>query len=927
MMDSKIAKGGAKMFDFEIAFYLYKISRLLEIFEENKYKAKAYFNAAMAVDSYSTFITEIYKTDSLNNIEGIGNSSVRIIKEVIETGKCTELEKLELEYNIEDYSLILSHGLSAKTIRKLFNNSIKTIVQLHNSFGLNIETIGFGKSEKERIYQFLKKSKENNGHYLYSYAYCLQNELLELLNKDKAAKIAAAKASKWKEKVECISIVCKAEYFNFVKEQLLNSNRYNTLSFSNNEEIKGITAFGIPVVISFNDSIIVDSDIKPILQGDLHMHTKWSDGKHSIEEMADYATRLGRNYIGISDHTYSLKVARGISEVDALQQIEEIHALKLKGIKVLSSIEVEVLKDGTLDFSDATLAKFDYVIAGIHTFLHQGPIEMQSRIEKALGNPYVNILAHPTGKLLGRPGVMFSDREPCSLPFKSILDICVRNNVVLELNCFPERFDIGVEHFDEIIKSGAFISVGTDSHSAAHLNCLEYAEIMLAKYPKLRKKVINTFSYNKLIKFFHEQRKTDIAETNMIQNISERRDFNYYFGNHTGIITGSEAVIGIDLTGNESKPSGWAVLNGCCAITKQICTDEELIQESLKYNPKIVSIDSPLSYPEGRDCTEPNCECHKYGITRYCERLLSSFGIGVYPCLIPSMEKLTNRGIALAKKIRDLGIEVIESYPGVAQDILNIRRKQNGIEHLKNSYKNFGIMGDYLTAQKISHDELDAISSALVGQFYLNNQYVALGNHKENFLIVPSVAPAPNPAVVIGLTGEIATGKTTLAEYLCFKHGFKSLRYSQVIRKLYSCDGSRSTLQSIGSDIARSAEKQRQLSLEIIKEIDAHPNTNYVVDGLRHKIDYDTLSEHFGERFTLLQIQSTFTNKFHRYNKRSFEPINKEQFQAILYNEAEQDMMSLAMLCYTYNNIITNNKTFKDFFESVELKLKEILCQ
>lgn len=915
------------MYDFEIAFYLYKISRLLEIFEENKYKTEAYFKAAMAVDSYSTFITEAYKTDNLKNIEGIGDSSARIIKAVIETGKCSELEKLEIEHNIEDYSLILSHGLSTKTIRKLFNNNIKTVSQLHIRFNLDIETLDFGQSEKEKLHLFLKRHKENSGYYLYSYAYCLQNELLELLNKDKDGKIAFAKASEWKEKVNCISVVCKVDNYDYVKEQLSSSNRYNDILSSNNEEIKCVTAFGIPVVIRFSDSIIVDSAIQPVLHGDLHMHTKWSDGKHSIKEMAGYATKLGRKYIGISDHTYSLKVARGISEVDALQQIDEIQALKSKGIKVLSSIEVEVLKDGTLDFSDATLAKFDYVIAGIHTYLQQSQIEMQERIEKALSNPYVNILAHPTGKLLGRPGILFSNREPCSVPFKTILDICVKNNVVLEINCFPERFDIGIEHFEEIIKSGAFVSVGTDSHSAAHLNCIEYAEMMLAKYTKLKKKVINTFSYNKLKKFFAEQRQTATSETDFAQNISERLDFNYYFGDNAGIINGKDTVIGIDLTGNELKPSGWAVLSGNRAITKTICTDDELIQESLKYNPKIISIDSPLSYPAGRDCSDPDCDCHQYGITRYCERLLSSFGIGVYPCLIPSMEKLTNRGIALARKFRDLGVEVIESYPGVAQDILSIRRKQNGLEHLKNSYKNFGITGDYFTAQKVSHDELDAISSALVGLFYLNGQYVALGNDKENFLIVPSVAPAPKTRVVIGLTGEIGTGKTTLAEYLCFKHGFKSIRYSQVIRKLYSCEDSRSTLQSIGSDIAKSAEKQRQLSLEIIKEVDAHPNKNYVVDGLRHRIDFDTLSEHFGDRFTLLEIQSTFTNKFHRYNKRNFDQVSKEQFEDILCNEAEQDIMLLTMLCYTYNNIITNNTTFKDYFESVELKIKELLCQ
>ena len=287
---------------------------------------------------------------------------------------------------------------------------------------------------------------------------------------------------------------------------------------------------------------------------------------------------------------------------------------------------------------------------------------------------------------------------------------------------------------------------------------------------------------------------------------------------------------------------------------------------------------------------------------------------------------MTNRGIALAKKFRDLGVEVIESYPGVAQDILSIRRKQNGLEHLKNSYKNFGIIGDYFTAKKISHDELDAISSALVGLFYLNGQYVALGNETEDYLIVPSVAPAPQTQIVIGLTGEIGTGKTTLAEYLRFKHGFESLRYSQVIQRLYSCGDGRSTLQSVGSGIAKNPESQRRLSLEIIKEIENHPDKNYVVDGLRHRIDFDTLSEHFGDRFTLFAIESTFANKFRRYNKRSIDPISQEDFRAILSNEAEQDIMLLTMLCYTNQHIITNNKTFKEYFASVELKLRELSC-
>lgn len=914
------------MFDFEVAFYLYKMSRILEIFEDNKYKSAAYFKAAMAVDSYSKFITEVCQQNNLKSIEGIGDSSARIIKEVIETGRCLELEQLESKYNIHDYSLILVHGLSKNVIKKSFNCDIRTITQLQDSVYSN-KLSDFRKSEMNSLINFLEIESKVKGHYLYSYVYCLQTELLELLNNGENGCIASVHKNSWNNKPTCISLVCNSGHFTYVKKILSCSNRYYDITSETDTELKCITAFGIPVEIKFVDSIIEIPSIQPVLCGDLHMHTKWSDGKHSIEEMAQYAAKLGRKYIGISDHSYSLKVARGLSEVDAIQQIEEIHSLKTKGIKVLSSIEVEILEDGTLDFPDSLLSEYDYVIAGIHTFLKQNQFEMQKRIEKALSNPYVNIFAHPTGRLLGRPGVMFSERMPFLVPFKNVLDICVKNNVVLELNCFPERFDIGVEHFNDIINSEAFISVGTDSHSAAHLNCLDYAEMMLAEYPKLKGKVINTFSVNNLKEFFEQKRKSAISKIESVDSVVEKRDFNYYFGSNIKIMNGEDVVIGIDLTGNEAKPSGWAVLSGSYANTKQVCTDEELIKESLKYNPKVVSIDSPLSYPEGRDCTDPNCDCKKYGITRYCERLLSSFGIGVYPCLIPSMVNLTNRGMSLAKKFRDLGVEVIESYPGVAQDILNIRRKQNGIEHLKNSYKNFGITGEYLNKSKISHDELDAVASALVGLFYINDQFVSLGNEKENYLIVPSVAAAPINPIVIGLTGEIATGKTTLSEYLRFKHGFKSLRYSQIIQKLYQCDNSRSTLQRIGNEISKDSKKQKQLSLEIIKEIEAHPDTNYVIDGLRHQIDLDTLSEHFDNRFTLFDIQATFNNMFHRYNKRNIKQLSKEEFKEILNDNAEKDIVSLEMYCYTRNNIIINDNTYKSYFETVELRLKELLCQ
>ncbi|GAI59288.1 unnamed protein product [marine sediment metagenome] len=179
-------------------------------------------------------------------------------------------------------------------------------------------------------------------------------------------------------------------------------------------------------------------------------------------------------------------------------------------------------------------------------------------------------------------------------------------------------------------------------------------------------------------------------------------------------------VIGIDLTGAEKRASGIATLwNNGQVQTKRLKTDEELVNEVLAAQPDLVSIDSPLSLPE--DPTK---------IYRECELTLRRRGIGVYWCLLPSMEKLTRRGIELAGLLRSYGHQVIESYPGAAQDILGIPRKSKGIHVLAEGLAKYGIKGDLF----VSHDELDAITSAIVGQLYLVGKYEALG-----CLIIPKV--------------------------------------------------------------------------------------------------------------------------------------------------------------------------------------------
>jgi uncharacterized protein YprB with RNaseH-like and TPR domain/predicted nuclease with RNAse H fold len=194
-------------------------------------------------------------------------------------------------------------------------------------------------------------------------------------------------------------------------------------------------------------------------------------------------------------------------------------------------------------------------------------------------------------------------------------------------------------------------------------------------------------------------------------------------------------IVGIDLTGSERRATGWALLDGCRAETKSIITDADLVRETVSARPDIVSIDSPLSVPDGWDRAQ-NQLAKGAPIYRRCELALKRMGVSVFWCLLPSMRSLTMRGMRLADELRKQGLKVIESYPGAAQDILGIPRKGSSLEELKRGLARAGITGVYLK-KHVTHDEVDAITSALVGLFYLSDDSIALGNAMEDYLIVP----------------------------------------------------------------------------------------------------------------------------------------------------------------------------------------------
>jgi predicted nuclease with RNAse H fold/dephospho-CoA kinase len=360
-------------------------------------------------------------------------------------------------------------------------------------------------------------------------------------------------------------------------------------------------------------------------------------------------------------------------------------------------------------------------------------------------------------------------------------------------------------------------------------------------------------------------------------------------------------LIGIDLTGSEKRPSGWCVLRGSEAKTCMLSTDEEIFSRSMAERPALISIDSPLSIPFGRVRVEDDDPGRgQFGIMRRCERELKRRGINVYPCLLPSMQGLTRRGMRLAEHFRSVGMPVIESYPGAAQDIIGIPRKGAGMEFLKQGLADFGIRGPFID-HTTTHDELDAITSALVGSFFLAGRYEGLRGPAEDALIVPARGFIGRSGMVIGISGRICAGKTTTARLL-EQHGFAYSRFSLVIDEEIAARGEaadRESRQRVGAEINRT-KGQRWLCQQVLERVGEQKLI--VIDGLRFPEDHAFFAERFGSEFVHLHIKASDAFRAVRYHKNAqdglaFEIADRQPVEAkidqlselataVLYNES-----------------------------------------
>ncbi len=257
-------------------------------------------------------------------------------------------------------------------------------------------------------------------------------------------------------------------------------------------EVEAALVNQLPDLISEND-----------LRGDLHMHTTWSDGTASVQEMVEASARLGRDYIALTDHSQSSRIAHGLDVETLERKIEEIEALRKRwgrrNPRILIGAEVDILADGRLDYPDTILARLDVVVASLHGAFRQSRERMTERLVDAIANPYVHIIGHPTTRLIG-------NREPVDFDFERVVETAAVAGVALEVNGSPNRLDLNDVLARAAQDAGALLAIDSDAHSTAQLEQTRYGVFQARRGWVEARSVVNAWPWSRLDRWLQHRR-------------------------------------------------------------------------------------------------------------------------------------------------------------------------------------------------------------------------------------------------------------------------------------------------------------------------------------------------------------------------------------------------------------------------------------
>ena len=930
--------------DFELVQALYDLAFFLEISSSLNTKANSQYRilslrkAAHNLDGYSTS-TYRWLKDSLKNTCLDFQPSNRIkqhLLTVIEKGALEEISEFSLN-NMEALLRLRSiRGMGPKQIAefaaKKHNSPLKLIEKSSKRCGLKDETI-------LAIYNGLSYGTWQAAHII--------PPLLRFLNRIEQIK---KKETSW---IVCgitdgiSSIEKRPEIINAVSDFKIDKRLINKIiatdpffkllkSKDSNFEIKHIMGWTFSIsskreIHNAEDKTIFElaEEFDPLVnyfpqkfKSDLHTHTSWSDGIASPIDMINSADKRGLSYIAITDHSRSCKLQRGLTPSAWLRQAMSLKRFR-KEKQVMHGLEVDILgKEGRLDMPEGILEAMDWVIGSVHTSWSGNKTIDTDRMIQAVESGLIDVIGHPTSALSGRPGISNYVRPPVDLDWEKVFQCCAKWHVALEVNCFPSRLDLSHDLLKKAVDSGCWISIGSDAHATEHLDLTKFGLKIVEKANVSN--VLNYLNYDELKKWRKEARKKRKLKKKTVQQSvqgdlfepastntkkKELISIEGFISNRAKVPDGSK-IMGIDLTAGKNKKSGVALLSGNNIKTCSLLSDDELLDFIDAEKPAIVSIDSPLGLPGGGKEIDK-----KFGIVRLAERELASVGIPSYPALINSMKFLTLRGIRLRELIKNANrkITVIESYPGAAQDILCIPRKQRGLGLLREGLRDLGLKGTGLETQ--SHDEMDAITAAIVGRFYEAGSYEAMGIPSEAQLIVPTL-PILNfeKPPIICLSGRSVVGKSVVARYLSLYYGFKWIKTWELECKEIPFRDRFAEILSIAENINSLPESEISILFEMF-DLEypisfLFPNTKepVVVDAITSKNDIAEIV-HKERKVLIWHIDCPEVKLMENRKNNGFPKTNRD------FSDSDTEANELAKIC---DNELLNNDTLEKLHWAVD---------
>ncbi|WP_336517569.1 helix-hairpin-helix domain-containing protein [Pollutibacter soli] len=553
------------MDNYAIADQFSLLSKVMDIHGENSFKSKSYSIAAYNIEQLPTQLNAIPR-EKIAGLKGIGDSTGKKIIEILDTGKIKVLDELISKTPAGIMEMLNIKGLGPKKISLIWKEmEIESLGELLYACQENRLMLykGFGEKTQNNVADAIDFYMRSQGHFLYAEIISIANHFTSFLKENFPGELVEISGALRRQ----LPVIGRAEWITTVtpsalKEKLVqngfseiestptsshhkssdNINLYFThttpeafhqqlfqqsssvvffdewqlrtagskIDFSNEEKI--FESAGLKFIPSYRredtgifniiTSTTLPDPIQPEdIKGIIHSHSTWSDGSNSLEEMAKACISKGFEYLVISDHSKTAFYAKGLSEERIREQHMQIDELNktLAPFRIFKSIESDILNDGSLDYSEPVLRSFDLVIASVHSNLKMSLDKAMMRLLRAIENPNTTILGHMTGRLL-------LSRNGYPVDHDAIIDACVENKVVIELNAHPRRLDIDWTWINKALEKGAMISIDPDAHSIDGYDDIRYGVYAAQKSLLTPDKNLSSFSRSELEEYLEKRK-------------------------------------------------------------------------------------------------------------------------------------------------------------------------------------------------------------------------------------------------------------------------------------------------------------------------------------------------------------------------------------------------------------------------------------